>query len=183
MSSKQKNFFGIVVIGSGLSSLSFINSYLGKKGSKKIDVISPEFNETFDKNNNLHSHIYKYLPPQMLNKLKNVKRLGHEKYVLPLAHISIGKYIIHIENWLKYFPMEQFLFLTTDEINSNLNLALKKIYEFLQIPERNIPNLKRQNVGKYPKMDNYTRLKLIEYYKPYNKKLEELLNRELNWDK
>lgn len=73
MSSKQKNFFGIVVIGSGLSSLSFINSYLGKKGSKKIDVISPEFNETFDKNNNLHSHIYKYLPPQMLNKLKNVK--------------------------------------------------------------------------------------------------------------
>ena len=119
----------------------------------------------------------------MIDKLKNLKRLGHEKYVLPLAHISIGKYIIHIENWLKYFPMEQFLFLTTDEINSNLNLALKKIYEFLQIPERNIPNLKRQNVGNYPKMDNYTRLKLIEYYKPYNKKLEELLNRELNWDK
>ena len=73
MSSKQKNFFGIVVIGSGLSSLSFIQSYLGKKGSKKIDVISPEFSETFDKNNNLHSHIYKYLPPQMLNRLKNVK--------------------------------------------------------------------------------------------------------------
>ena len=71
MSSKQKINFDIVVIGSGLSSLSFIQSYLEK--NSKIDVISPEFNKSFDRNNNFHSHIYKYLPPQMFNKLKNVK--------------------------------------------------------------------------------------------------------------
>ena len=33
--------FNLVVIGSGLSSLSFIDSYLEK--NKEIDVISPEF--------------------------------------------------------------------------------------------------------------------------------------------
>ena len=71
MSAKPKIDFDIVVIGSGLSSLSFIQSYLEK--NSKIDVISPEFNKTFEKNNSIHSHIYKYLPPQMLNKLKNVK--------------------------------------------------------------------------------------------------------------
>ena len=34
-------YFNLVVIGSGLSSLSFIESYLEK--NKKIDVISPQF--------------------------------------------------------------------------------------------------------------------------------------------
>ena len=71
MSAKKKINFDVVVLGSGLSSLSFIQSYLEK--NSKIDVISPEFNKTFEKNNSIHSHIYKYLPPQMLNKLKNVK--------------------------------------------------------------------------------------------------------------
>ena len=71
MSAKKKINFDVVVLGSGLSSLSFIQSYLEK--NSKIDVISPEFNKTFEKNNSIHSHIYKYLPPQMLNKLKNVE--------------------------------------------------------------------------------------------------------------
>ena len=70
MSAKTKIDFDVVVIGSGLSSLSFIHSYLEK--NSKIDVISPEFNETYGEDNNFHSHIYKYLPPHMLNKLKNV---------------------------------------------------------------------------------------------------------------
>ena len=68
---KTKIDFDIVVIGSGLSSLSFIQSYLQK--NKKINVISPEFNKAFNEKENLHSHIYNYLPPQMLDKAKNVK--------------------------------------------------------------------------------------------------------------
>ena len=71
MQKKIKIDFDVVVIGSGLSSLSFIQSYLEK--NKKINVISPEFKKSFDENKNLHSHIYNYLPPQMLDKTKNVK--------------------------------------------------------------------------------------------------------------
>ena len=71
MQKKTKIDFDVVVIGSGLSSLSFIQSYLEK--NKKINVISPEFNKTFHEKKNLHQHIYNYLPPQMLDKVKNVK--------------------------------------------------------------------------------------------------------------
>ena len=41
MKVKQKKFLDLVVIGSGLSSLNFIDTYLEKK--KKVDVISPDF--------------------------------------------------------------------------------------------------------------------------------------------
>ena len=71
MGIKKKVSFDVIVVGSGLSSLSFIHSYLEK--NSKIDVISPQFKKTSNIDNNLHSHIYKYLPPQMFSNLRNVK--------------------------------------------------------------------------------------------------------------
>ena len=41
MSLKKAKDFNVVIIGSGLSSLAFIDAYLEK--NKKINVISPEF--------------------------------------------------------------------------------------------------------------------------------------------
>jgi len=62
----------LVVIGSGLSGLSFIDSYLEK--NKKIDVISPEFNKFKHENKSENSHLYndKNLPPQMQNNKNNI---------------------------------------------------------------------------------------------------------------
>ena len=59
----KKNLYNTLVVGSWLSSLSFIQSYLKK--NKKIDVIS--FNN-LKKNfkNPVNKHIYKILPPQMI---------------------------------------------------------------------------------------------------------------------
>lgn len=65
----KKKLYNILVVGSGLSSLSFIQSYLKK--NKKINVIS--FN-SLKKNfkDPVNKHIYKILPPQMI---------GHENKV------------------------------------------------------------------------------------------------------
>jgi len=65
--------FNLVVIGSGLSSLSFIDSYL--EINKKVDVISPEFKNFRYKEKSENSHIYndKNLPPQMKNSQNNIK--------------------------------------------------------------------------------------------------------------
>ena len=66
--------FNLVVIGSGLSSLSFIDSYLEK--NRKIDVISPDFYHQEIEETPKNSHLYndKNLPPKMrynLGKIKN----------------------------------------------------------------------------------------------------------------
>jgi len=119
----------------------------------------------------------------MINSYKSEKLLGDDLYDLPRPYLSIGKYVVHIKKWLDYFPNEQILFLTTDEIKSDLNTSLKKIFKFLDIPEKNISNTKKHNVRKYPKMNSDTRVKLIEYYKPYNSELEKLLNTNFDWNK
>ena len=65
--------YNIILIGSGLSALSFINSYLEKK--KQIDVISPSFNNEIYKNQDETFHLFnkKNLPPRMEGKIKEFK--------------------------------------------------------------------------------------------------------------
>ncbi len=66
----KNKLYNILVVGSGLSSLTFIDAFLEK--NKKIDVIS--FNKTkknISKPNN--KHIYKILPPQMIGAEKQVQ--------------------------------------------------------------------------------------------------------------
>lgn len=64
-----KKIHNILVVGSGLSSLSFVDTYL--KGKKKIDIISYD-NKKIDTSDSKNSHIFKILPPQMLGKKKKV---------------------------------------------------------------------------------------------------------------
>ena len=66
----KNKIYDILVVGSGLSSLTFINSFLEK--NKKIDVISfKKSNKEFPYINN--KHILKILPPQMIGEEKNVQ--------------------------------------------------------------------------------------------------------------
>ena len=83
----KKKIYDILVVGSGLSSLSFIDSYLEK--NDKIDIISfKKTKKIFSQINN--KHILKILPPQMM---------GEEKQVLD--YFSINK--IFIKNKTKIF--------------------------------------------------------------------------------
>ncbi len=88
----KKKIYDIIVVGSGLSSLSFIDGYLKKKN--KIDVISfKKTKKNFSQINN--KHILKILPPQMI---------GEEKQVLD--YFSLNK--ILIKKKTKFFGSLEF---------------------------------------------------------------------------
>ena len=72
MSSKKRVDFNLVVVGTGLSSLSFIDSYLEK--NSRIDVISPEFKKIKSNHKSENSHLYndKNLPPQMKDSKNSI---------------------------------------------------------------------------------------------------------------
>ena len=65
---KIKKNYNILIIGSGLSSLAFTNTLLQKK--KSVHIISPQ--GTDKETNVINNHVYKFLPPQMINE-KNPK--------------------------------------------------------------------------------------------------------------
>ncbi len=88
----KKKIHDIIVVGSGLSSLAFIDSYLEKKN--KINIISfKKTKKIFPQINN--KHILKILPPQMI---------GEEKQVLD--YFSLNKIII--KNKTKLFGSLEF---------------------------------------------------------------------------
>ena len=72
MSLKKAKDFNVVVIGSGLSSLAFIDAYLEK--NKKINVISPEFKTSGSNHESENAYQYndKNLPPQMINRQNKI---------------------------------------------------------------------------------------------------------------
>ena len=74
MPTKNKKIFKIIVVGSGLPSLNFIDSFLSK--NKKIDVISPDFEQELNKSNNFNNHLFKIFPaPGIKKKNKKSKKL------------------------------------------------------------------------------------------------------------
>ena len=69
---KKEKIYKILVVGSGLSALTFVDSYL--ENNKNIDIISPEFN--YKKKNKIN-HLKKLLPPQMMGSFNQVNNYFH----------------------------------------------------------------------------------------------------------
>ena len=93
-----------------------------------------------------------------------------------------GIYINQIKFWFRYFPKEQILILKSEDFNNNPPSILKVVFKFLELPNWRLFEYKKWNKGNYHKMDDKTRNWLINYYKPYNKRLYEFLGRNFNWD-
>mgnify|MGYP001949421720 FL=1 len=98
------------------------------------------------------------------------------------SYLSRGKYIEQFNEWFKYFKKDDLLILETEEFKRNKQKILSQTFDFLSIDDVKFTNLQNENVGKYPSLDENTRIKLIEYFKPYNKKLFELLGKTFDWD-
>ena len=88
----KNKLYDVLVVGTGLSSLTFIDSYLEKH--KKVDVISFKKNSKIKTKLN-NKHIFKILPPQMI---------GEENQVLDYFHFN--KILVNRKN--KFFGALEF---------------------------------------------------------------------------
>ena len=51
------------------------------------------------------------------------------------------------------------------------------------LPKWELKDYEKYNVGNYPPMDATIRKRLIDYYKPHNKRLIDYLGMNFDWDK
>lgn len=98
-------------------------------------------------------------------------------------YLARGIYADQLENWFRYYSREKFLILATEDFHNNPQQILDQVFDFLEIAPFQIENLRNLNVGNYKKMNKNTRRLLIEYFKPHNRRLSELLRRSFDWDK
>lgn len=122
-------------------------------------------------------------PQRLAGELKKV--LGDASYnSFALQHFSYverGKYAEQLERWFAVFPREQFLVISSDELNKSFEATMQQVFGFLGLSGQQIDRPKRSNVGSYEKMSGETRVRLTELFKPQNARLEELLGRKFGW--
>jgi Sulfotransferase domain len=108
----------------------------------------------------------------------NYYSFNHNRY----SYLSRGIYINQLQNWRKYFPKEQMLILRSEDLFYDLSSIYNILLEFLGLPEFTIKRQINYNVGHYSPMAPSLRDRLVEYFKPHNKKLYEYLARDLEWE-
>jgi hypothetical protein len=99
------------------------------------------------------------------------------------SYLTRGIYVDQLKNWFKFFPREQMLILSSDDLYKFPKITMKKICAFLGVPNHAPKKNLSVHKGSYPPMSLEMRQHLTAYFHPYNEELEKLLNRKFNWNK
>ena len=123
---------------------------------------------------------------QRMNLLKKFPEINSSNpdFSNSVAHniIRHGIYADYLENWLNIFNKDQLLILNADDLKQYTEKTLEHVFNFLNVSNHNIKNTSKISARKYPSMDNSTRKKLIDFYKPHNQRLNKLLGTSFQWD-
>ena len=109
----------------------------------------------------------------------------HNRYdTVPLLYhnyLSRGIYQEQLKRWFLQFPRSSFHILSFEDFITQPQLEYDRICTFLNILKADISILPRLNADTYEDMDKRTRSKLIEYFRPHNEQLFELIGYSLPW--
>ena len=116
------------------------------------------------------------------------KLLKDERYISfnhrHYSYMARSRYIEQLPAWMSLFPKEQLLILRSEDLYTNPSQIVRQTLEFLNVPISGMGmNYKPFNDARYTQMAPATRERLVEYFKPYNARLYELLGRDFDWDK
>lgn len=99
------------------------------------------------------------------------------------SYLARGIYADQLENWFKHYDRKNFLVLTMDDLRKNPQRVLNQVFDFLGVFPFQVKNLQNLNVHNHKEMNEDTRKFLVEYFRPHNKRLSNLLQRSFDWDK
>lgn len=100
------------------------------------------------------------------------------------SYLLRSSYAEQVERWFELFPRERFLFLKTDDLDSEPQRTLDRVYEFLGLPGHLNEQLPRLHTApEYEPLPAETRAELVEYFRPRNERLYELLGVDFGWDR
>jgi len=115
-----------------------------------------------------------------INKTKsdpNYVPINYNRY----SYLERSKYHSQLKHWFEHFDRSQFLILQYEKVFEDLNKTMREIFKFLGLKPFEKIKFEKYNVGEdYEKINENTRNELKEFFKPFNKKLEELVGIKYN---
>ena len=97
------------------------------------------------------------------------------------TYLARGRYAEQLERWLAVFPREQLLVVASDELAVEPRETYARVLEFLGAPAHALGSYPRVYEQSYAEMRPDTRRRLAEHFAEPNRRLYELLGRDLGW--
>jgi Sulfotransferase domain len=93
-----------------------------------------------------------------------------------------GRYAEQLERWLELFPHEQLLVIPSEDLLQRSRETYAHVLDFLGAPPHELAAYPRIFEREYPPMDPATRDRLRDHFAEPNRRLYELLGRDLGWE-
>lgn len=96
-------------------------------------------------------------------------------------HVGNSLYFYHLQRWLSLFPKEQLVVLKSEDLFSQPEQTLFKLYQEFGLSAHTIEDYPKHNSGSYTPAEEEVRETLSAFFAPHTQKLEALLDRSFNW--
>jgi hypothetical protein len=97
------------------------------------------------------------------------------------AYKARGRYAEQLERWLAVFPREQLLILPSEDLGAEPERAHARVLDFLGAAPQRLDSYPRVYEREYEAMNAETRARLAAEFEEPNRRLYELLGRDLGW--
>jgi hypothetical protein len=97
------------------------------------------------------------------------------------SYIGRGMYADQLERWFKVYPREQFLIMRSEDFFKNPAEVCARIHGFLGLESHDLGKYKNANPGGYPPIDPETKARLVEYFRPHNQRLYDMIGEDFGW--
>lgn len=98
------------------------------------------------------------------------------------SYLARGRYLDQLRDWHRYFPKEQLLVLSSDELQRDTLATVSRVGEFLGLRDWQPVNKIQPKVFPYPRLDERVRQRLADYFAPHNRELFAYLGTDYGWN-
>lgn len=123
-------------------------------------------------------------PERLAGELERTQR--EEDYVSYERHhhsyLARGAYADQLPAWMELFPKDRFLVERSEDLFEDPGAVFGRVLEFLGLSPGGPGTYEQFNAFTQDSMDPETRERLEEHFRPHNRRLYELLGRDLGWD-
>jgi len=100
------------------------------------------------------------------------------------SYLARSRYAEQFERWLEHFPREQFLVFKAEDLLADPAATLDAVHDFLGLPARRHEKPTRLHTGgDYAPMAPDVRARLVEYFRPHNERLYDLIGIDFAWER
>ena len=98
------------------------------------------------------------------------------------CYLSRGVYARQLEAWFAAVPTDRVLVLQSERLGSEPDIVFGEVLEFLELPDWRPSAFGRLNANTYPDVDPGLRAELVEWFRPHNERLFELIGQSYDWE-